>query len=72
MNGGASGVDVVPSPTGFSPSVADVAKLKRLAAQVAAAFHSRLVMTDRREHEQGRHQGKQPSGVGVQGPGSRS
>jgi hypothetical protein len=37
---------IVPRPTGFPPSAADLATLARMARDVAAAFRSRLVVAD--------------------------
>ena len=37
---------IVPRPAGFPPSAADLATLRRLAGEVAAAFRSRLVVAD--------------------------
>jgi hypothetical protein len=39
-------MQIVPYPAGFPPSVADLSLLRRLAAEVASAFRSRLVAAD--------------------------
>jgi hypothetical protein len=45
---------IVPEPAGFPPTAADLAILRRLASEVASAFHSRLIAADFARDREGR------------------